>query len=90
MKTYEIYNLTTGELLADNLHFDDMPELFGAYMDFYPEDDIIVCCRETKISVACARIVDREELNRREFTSEWLSLMDEIVAMGNFSDKCFY
>ena len=90
MKKYEIYNLTTKEILADNLDFEDMPELFGAYVEFYPEDDIIVCCRETKISVTCARIVDREEINRREFNSEWFAFMDEIVAIGNFSDKCFY
>ena len=83
MKKYEIYNLTTGEILADNLNFDDMPELFGAYMDFYPEDNIIVCCRETKISVACARIVDREEINRNNFYSEWFGLMDELLAMDN-------
>lgn len=90
MKKYELYNLTTGEILADNLNFDDMPELLGAYMEFYPEDDIIVCCRETKITVTCAKMVDREEINRREFHSEWLEFMDEIVAIGNFSDKCFY
>lgn len=83
MKTYEIYNLTTGEILADNLSFDDMPELFGAYMDFYPEDDIIVCCREIKISVACARVVDREDINRKNFYSEWFGLMDELLAIDN-------
>ena len=83
MKTYEIYNLSTGEILADNLRFDDMPELFGAYMDFYPNDDIIVCCRETKITVTCARVVDRDELDRKTFYSEWFNLVDELFAMGN-------
>lgn len=83
MKTYEIYNLTTGEILADNLSFDDMPELFGAYLNFYPEDDIIVCCREVKISVTCARIVNQDELNRRAFYNEWFNLVDELFALGN-------
>lgn len=83
MKTYEIYNLTTGEILVDNLSFDDMPELFGAYMEFYPEDDIVVCCREVKITVTHARLVDREEINRQKFYSEWFGLMDELLTMDN-------
>lgn len=85
MKNYEIYNLTTGELLADNLTFDDMPELFGAYMEFYPNDNIIVCYREIKISVTCARILNRNEneIKRNNFYSEWLTFMDELFIMGN-------
>jgi hypothetical protein len=83
MKRYEIYNLTTGEILADNLTFEDMPELFGAYMEFYPEAEIIVCCRETKITVTCAKFVDREETNRKRFYAEWFNLMDELLVMDN-------
>lgn len=85
MQTYEIYNLTTSELLADNLTFDDMPELYGAYLDFYPNDDIIVCCREVKITVTYARIINQSNINRKQFNSEWLALMDELFVMGNIS-----
>ena len=87
MKSYEIHNLTTGELLVDNLAFDDMPELYGAYLEFYPYDDIIVCCREIRLSVTCARIIHHNdnEVRRQKFYAEWLTLMDELSISGNIS-----
>ena len=85
MKTYEIYNLTTGELLADNLNFDDMPELYGAYLNFYPNDNIVVCCREVKVTVTCARIVKSENVSRNKFYAEWFNLMDELFEIGNLN-----
>jgi hypothetical protein len=48
MKTYEIHDLTTNEILADNLSFDDLSELFGAYVELYPTHEIVSCCRTTK------------------------------------------
>lgn len=83
MKKYEIYNLTTKEVLADNLDFEDMPELFGAYMEFYPKDNIIVCCRETKITLVQARMIQKEETARKEFYAEWFNLMDELLIIDN-------
>lgn len=83
MKTYELYNLTTGEILADNLTFDEVPELFGAYAEFYPDCEIIVCYREKTIVRTCAKVVNSEEINRKNFYAEWFSLMDELLAMDN-------
>lgn len=85
MKTYEIYNLTTGELLADNLNFDDMPELYGAYLNFYPNDNIVVCCREVKVTVTCARIVQNKDIRKNKFYAEWFNLMDELFEIGNLN-----
>ena len=83
MKTYEIWNLTTGELLVDNLDFDDMPELYGAYINFYPDDDIVVCCREIKLTVIRERISNREPSRYKRFINEWFDFIDELFRMGN-------
>lgn len=48
MKTYEIHDLTTNEILADNLSFDDVSELFEAYVGLYPNHEIVCCYRITK------------------------------------------
>ena len=83
MKTYEIWNLTTGELLVDNLEFEDMPELFGAYLDFYPDDNIVVCCREVKLTVIRERITNREPSRKKQFRNEWFNFIDELMTMEN-------
>lgn len=83
MKNYEIYNLTTGELLADKLTFNEVPELFDAYMNFFPEDEITVCYRESIISTTYPKIINKEEMSRQAFTREWMNLMDELVIMDN-------
>lgn len=83
MKKYELYNLTTGEILADNLAFDEVPELFEAYANFYPDHEIIACYRDMKIARVRARILDTEEVNKNNFRAEWLALMDELLAMDN-------
>ena len=43
MKVYEIHNLTTNEVVAYDLSFNDVPELIGAYMDFFPEYEFVAC-----------------------------------------------
>ena len=83
MKTYEIWNLTTKELLVDNLEFEDMPELYGAYLEFYPNDNIVVLCRETKLTVICERIASREPSRRKRFMTEWLNFIDELLKIEN-------
>lgn len=83
MKKYELYNLTTGELLADNLTFEEVPELFEAYADFFPDHEIFACCRESKIVRPYAKVLNHNEIARNEFMSEWLSLVDELCNMGN-------
>ena len=82
MKTYEIHNLTTNEILADNLSFEDVPELFEAYSSFYMADDIIVCYRESHIK-RCRQIIDISEAARNQFKSEWTCLIEELINLGN-------
>lgn len=85
MKTYELYNLTTGEILADNLTFEEVPELFEAYANFFPEDEIVACYRENKMVRAQARVINRDEMARNKFMVEWFDLMEEIMSMGNIN-----
>lgn len=83
MKTYEIYNLTTGELLADNLIFDDVPELFGAYAEFFPDHEIAAYYREQPAIKRGVRVVPADEVGRNNFYAEWFDFMDELLAMDN-------
>jgi hypothetical protein len=83
MKMYELYNFSTGETLADNLAFQEVPELFEAYSNLFPNDEIIVCCRDTDMTVTYATILNPEDLDRKNFYSQWLELMDELVVMDN-------
>ena len=83
MKTYEIWNLTTGELLVDNLEFDDMPELYGAYLEFYPNDNIVVLCREINLTVIRERIASREPSRRKKFMNEWFNFIEELMTLDN-------
>lgn len=79
MKTYEIYDLTANEMLADNLSFDEVPELFGAYYDFYVDHEIIVCCRTTTIKRAYKVLSNKEVA----FRLEWFDFVEELVNIGN-------
>lgn len=83
MKKYELYNLTTGELLADNLTFEEVPELFEAYSDFFPDHEIIVYRRENKMVRACVKVLNHNEVARNEFMVEWLDFVDELFSIGN-------
>lgn len=87
MKTYELYNLNTGEILADNLTFEDVPELFEAYTNFFPDNEIIVCYRDQNISVACVKILNKEELARKKFHAEWMEFMEELLIMDNIHQE---
>lgn len=73
-KLYEIHDLTTAEILADNLNFEDMPELLGAYADFYPTHEIIACYRNCNND--CKKIVSK----RADFKVEWFNLLEENIA----------
>ena len=83
MKKYELYNLTTGELLADNLVFDDVPELFGAYAEFFPDNEFAVFEKDRVVIKRCARVINEDEVDRNNFYVEWFNLMDELLAMDN-------
>jgi predicted RNase H-like nuclease len=85
MKKYAIHNLTTGEILADNLQFADLPELFGAYVEFYPNDEIVAVYTESRIVFRKAKPINIEEMHRNSFISEWFEFMDELITIGNLS-----
>ena len=82
MKTYEIHNLTTNEILADNLSFEDIPELLEAYSSFYIADEIVACFREVDAKNNM-QIISRDDSARNQFNSEWTCLIDELVNLGN-------
>lgn len=76
LTTYEIH-LTSGEILADGLSFDDLPVLFQAYQEWYGEGSVI----------ACYRTFDghkqHHQSRRDEFYQEWGNFMDHLVALNN-------
>lgn len=72
-KTYEIHDLTTNEILADNLEFEDMPELFLAYCNFHNGHEIISCYRQYGK-------VQPIKLKKEEFLNEWLDFVEANVA----------
>lgn len=82
MKTYELYNLTTGEILADNLTFDEIPELFDAYANFYDGDEIVACYRAINIK-QCRKVVNPDEKAYNEFLKEWFNFVEEIITLDN-------
>ena len=69
MKNFEIHDLTTNEILTDNLTFEELPKLFKAYADFYPDHEITVCQR--KCNDICIP-VDTE----KDFKTQWFMLVD--------------
>lgn len=83
MKTYEIWNLTSGELLADNLNFEDLPELFKAYAEFYFGNEIIACYREKPVIKRCVNVVSANSASRNDFYCEWFNFMEELLTMDN-------
>ena len=76
LKLFEIHHIN-GEILADNLSFEELPILFQAYQEWYGEESVI----------ACYRRFDGKKLNvksrRDEFYQEWYELMDNLVALNN-------
>ena len=83
MKKYELYNLTTGEILADNLTFEEVPELFEAYANFFPDHEIIACYREGKMVRTHAKVLSYDEIARNKFMIEWFDFMEELLAIDN-------
>lgn len=83
MKNYQIWNLTTNEMLADNLTFDELPELFGAYADFYPGNEIVACYTEQVTIKRCVKVLGVDQARKNNFYAEWFDLMEELLLMGN-------
>ena len=73
--TFEIHHIN-GEILADNLIFDDLPELFQAYQEWYGEGSVVSCYRTLGKKL--------KPLNRvEEFYTEWLKLFDHLMVLDN-------
>lgn len=70
---FEVHNLTTGELLYDNVSFEDIPELLEAYESLYPYDEIVACYREVTITEQV------HYLPREEFAHDWYEFLDDII-----------
>ena len=70
---FEIHDLTTSEILSDNLFFDDMSELLGAYQELYPTHEIVACYRADKI------ITKLKITNQNDFFTNWLALIEENI-----------
>jgi hypothetical protein len=83
MKIYEFYSAITGELLVGNMTFDEVPELYNAYTELFPEEDIIVGYREEPEIKRCAKIISIDEHERNCFRSDWFDLIEELVKMDN-------
>lgn len=81
-KVYEIHDLTTHELLSDNLRFEDLPELIGAYQNFYPTHNIVACYREE------SRVIPIKDNYVSEYKSYLVNLFEEYTLMDNMEWSC--
>ena len=71
--TFEIWDITTNEVLSNNLDFDNLPELLDAYQALYPTHRIEGCYREVTVT---------ERVNilpSQQFKTDWYNLLDEII-----------
>lgn len=73
--TFEIHH-TNGEILADNLSFDDVPILFQAYQDWYGQGLVIACYRPSNKKFHPKSRAD-------EFYEEWLGFIDHLITLDN-------
>lgn len=74
--TFEIHHIN-GEILADNLTFDDLPIIFQAYQEWYGGG----------VVVACYRTLDSKKPHHKsrskEFYEEWFEFMDHLITLDN-------
>lgn len=69
---FEIHDTTTNEVLADNLAFDEVPELFLAYTLLYSTHNVVACSRKVE--------VDKHHLSyREEFKTQWFDMIEDII-----------
>ena len=78
-KVFGVYNCTTGEILADNLLFEDMPELLEAYQDFYPDHKIVAYYQDIDYEIMQNETITDNAINSRKnkFKTEWYLLVEE-------------
>lgn len=77
IKSYELYLVRTGELLSNNLDFDDVPELYQAYEDFYGHNSILVCYRTHSKSTP------HHITPSQVFKNMWVDYFGELQILGN-------
>lgn len=71
--TFEIHDITTNEVLSNNLCFDDLPELLYAYQTILPTHRIEACYRETTITEKVYYTP------KADFKRDWYEFIDDIV-----------
>lgn len=70
--SFEIYDISSDEILVDNVPFDDIPELLVAYQLFTGHD---IECRYRELTV-----IERVHvLPKDQFKSDWFELMDYLI-----------
>ena len=78
VKTYEIYENSTGVLLVDNLTFEQVAEQAQVYMDFFETTDISVIAREWTGRIS-------HTTTAQEFKSAFIGYFGELQEMGNLN-----
>ena len=73
--TFEIHH-TNGEILADNLTFDDLPILFQAYQEWYGVGSVLSCYRPWNKTFY-------PKSRSEEFYEEWLGFIDHLITLDN-------
>lgn len=79
MKNFEIHDLTTNEILADNLDFEEVPELFKAYADFYSNHEIVFCER-IEDDIVIPIHTNKRLSNKAEFQAQWFMLVTSNIS----------
>lgn len=74
---YLIVDTNNGDVLLDNITFDELAELYPIYSDFYGEQNICPCITSVK-TVAHKRLTEREL-----FVSAWMCYMDMLYELDN-------
>ncbi len=78
-KTYEIHDLTTEEILVDNLTFEELPELLEAYQLFYSNHDIVGCYRMCQNAVTIIKQPNTIRSSKQVFLNDWFALVEENI-----------
>ena len=82
-KLYGIYDVTAKEFLAENLNFDDMAELLGAYIDFYSAHEIVCFYRVIKVND-----LNKQVRRHQDFTAQWFNLLEENLCNIYWDKRC--
>lgn len=78
VKTYEIYENTTGVLLVDGLTFEQVAEQAQTYMDFFETNDISVVVREWTGRIS-------HTTTAQAFKNAFISYFADLHEMGNIN-----